>query len=246
MSRCAGISRAGPRRVETPVENSLFPWAGASASPAVCRSRPGATELSWLRTGNDGLPELEDWWEMRSAGQWARSSTAIPARASSRTPLNTARRSTDRTSASISSDVTKDALSKVLATVMPKGVLRRYSTATEASTTSRVNSSPGLAASVLSRGWWEGQRRIDRCHRRIKGLRGNAYDSTGSLAVSRLLYAVFFLPRTLPPTSAKSLIKKTSTTGLHRHCNAMTRYAMVTPAVTLEADHAARSIQWLY
>ena len=143
---------------------------------------------------------------MRSAGQWARSSTAIPARASSRTPLNTARRSTDRTSASISSDVTKDALSKVLATVMPKGVLRRYSTATEASTTSRVNSSPGLAASVLSRGWWEGQRRIDRCHRRIKGLRGNAYDSTGSLAVSRLLYAVFSLPRTLPPTSAKSLM----------------------------------------
>ena len=26
LSRCAGISWAGPRRVETPVENSLVPW----------------------------------------------------------------------------------------------------------------------------------------------------------------------------------------------------------------------------
>ena len=52
-----------------------------------------------------------------------------------------------------------------------------------------------------------------------------------------------FIPRSLPPTVGKSLIKKSSTSRLHRHCNAMTRYAMVTPAVTLEADHAARSIQ---
>ena len=98
----------------------------------------------------------------------------------------------------------------------------------------------------LSKGWWEGQRRIDRCHRRIKGLRSNTYESTGSLAMSGLLYAVCFLPRTLPPTSAKSLIKKTSITGLHRHCNAMTRYAMINLVVAPEADHAARSIPWLY
>ena len=183
---------------------------------------------------------------MRSAGQWARSSTVIPARASSRTPAQH-RPPQHRQNLGVHQlGRNQRCAVQVLATVMPKGVLRRYSTATEASTTSRVNSSPGLAASVLSRGWWEGQRRIDRCHRRIKGLRSNAYDSTGSLAVSGLLYAVFFLPRTLPPTSAKSLIKKTSTNRLHRHCNAMTRYAMVTPAVTLEADHAARSIQWLY
>ncbi len=52
-----------------------------------------------------------------------------------------------------------------------------------------------------------------------------------------------FIPRALPPTVGKSLIKKSSTTRLRSHCNAMTRYAMVIPVVTLEADHAARSIQ---
>ena len=77
----------------------------------------------------------------------------------------------------------------------------------------------------------------------MKSLRSNAYSSTGLLAVSGLLYAVFSCPRALPPTAGKSLTKKSLTTRLHRHCNALTRYAMVTPAVTLEADHAARSIQ---
>ena len=52
-----------------------------------------------------------------------------------------------------------------------------------------------------------------------------------------------FILRALPPTAGKSLTKKSLTTRLHRHCNALTCYAMVTPAVTLEADHAARSIQ---
>ena len=32
LSRLAGISRAGPRRVETPVEDSLVPWGTRSTS----------------------------------------------------------------------------------------------------------------------------------------------------------------------------------------------------------------------
>ena len=51
------------------------------------------------------------------------------------------------------------------------------------------------------------------------------------------------LTRAVPPIAGKRLTQKSLTTSLHRHCNAMTRYATVTPAVTLEADHAARSIQ---
>ena len=58
--------------------------------------------------------------EMRSIGQWARSSTTICVRVSARCPFSTARRKTDNTSASRSADSTNEAASSMSDTVRPR------------------------------------------------------------------------------------------------------------------------------